>query len=362
MREGRILACAFALVLAVAGAAGAPAHADPEIGRLIDQNHWKRARARLETALEAHPGDPALVRQQAQVLHAFDDLPGALAQAERAVQLAPNDAEAHFVLAEVVGDMAQNAGVLKRIGLAKRFKNEAEQAITLDPRHVEARLDLMSFYVQAPGIAGGDKKKARALVDEIERIDPGQAWRAKARWASLTKDTTAIGGIYRDAAAQQPDDYQARIGYASVLAAPWRRQGAAAESEARAALALDPERTEAYAVLAVLAAHEQRWDDLDRVLADAEAKVPDDLTPTYQAGRVSLTEHGDGARAERYFRRYLSQPAEAGKVPLAAAHWRLGLALEKQGKRDAAIEEIRLANQLDPKFEPAKKDLKRLKG
>ncbi|MFI5372435.1 MAG: tetratricopeptide repeat protein, partial [Candidatus Eisenbacteria bacterium] len=105
-----------------------------------------------------------------------------------------------------------------------------------------------------------------------------------------------------------------------------------------------------------------RWDDLDRTLADAELNVPDDLAPMYQAGRVSLVEHGDAERAERCFRHYLTRPPEAGGSPPAAAHWRLGLALEKQGKRTEALAEMETANRLDPKFEPAKKDLQRLKG
>lgn len=41
--------------------------------------------------------------------------------------------------------------------------------------------------------------------------------------------------------------------------------------------------------------------------------------------------------------------------------WRLGLILEKAGRQADAIAELQTATTLDPKFEPAAKDLKRLK-
>jgi len=337
------------------------AHADATVQQLIDADHWTRARAQLEARLKTAPDDPVATRQMAQVLHAFDDLPGAQAHAERAVKLAPNDAEAHFALAEVAGDQAEHANPLKQLGLAKKFRKEAEQTIALDPKHIEARLDLISFHYQAPGIAGGDKKKVPALAAEIERLAPEQAWRAKAAIAGHEKDSTALATCYKEGAARQPNDYRARVTYANWLAAPWRNP-AEAEAHARAALALDPDRSAAYTILVVLQARAGQWEQVDATIAEATARVPDDLSPVYQAGRVALTDRNDPVRAEGYFRRYLAKTPEAGTVPHAAARWRLGLALEKQGRKDEALKELQLASQLDPKFEPAKKDLKRMKG
>lgn len=349
-------------LIALALLVPALADADPTVQKLMDQNRWRRARAAIEPKLAATPDDPVLVRQMTHILHAFDEVDAAVMMGEKAVKLAPNDAAAHLALAEAVGDKAQNAGKLKQLGLAKRFKKEAETAISLDPKMVDARIHLIAFHMQAPGIVGGDKKKAKALVDEVERVAPDQAWRAKVRYASYQKDSTVFGPIYKEAVARSPNDYEARTSYASWLMAPWRGPAAEAESHARAALALDPDRTAAYTLLAVSHARAKKWDELERTLADAQARIPDDLTPVYQAGRICLAEHGDGVRAEKYFRQYLTRTPEAGTASHAAARWRLGLALEKQGKSSEALAEIQAANKLDPKFEPARKDLKRLKG
>lgn len=352
----------LALVGWLAAVSPTMASADPAVDRLIEQGHWLRARAALAPQLESHPDDPVLLRQSARVQQAFGELDQAQDMAERAVKLAPRDADAHAVLADICGQAAQKAGPLSQVGLARRFKKEADAALAIDPGQLDAQLDLISFYQKAPGIVGGDKKKSRELLDQIVSRDPPWAWRARERYASETHDTTALGGIYRDAVAKHPDDYRAQVALASWLALPWRGPASEAESHARAALAIDPERVSAYTLLAIFEAHAARWDDLDRTLADAELKVPDDLTPIYQAGRVALVEHGDGERAERCFRHYLTRPPEATGSPPAAAHWRLGLALEKEGKRTEALAEIETANRLDPKFAPAKKDLQRLKG
>ena len=69
----------------------------------------------------------------------------------------------------------------------------------------------------------------------------------------------------------------------------------------------------------------------------------------------------DLPRAERYARKYLSQEPEPTASTPAVAHWRLGLILEKEGKKPEAIAALQTATKLDPKFEPAQRDLKRLK-
>lgn len=70
----------------------------------------------------------------------------------------------------------------------------------------------------------------------------------------------------------------------------------------------------------------------------------------------------DLPRAERYLRKYLTQEAEAESPSHAAARWRLGLVLEQPGRKAEAISEIEAAVKAEPSIEPAKKDLKRLKG
>jgi tetratricopeptide (TPR) repeat protein len=324
--------------------------------------HWKQARALVESEVRAHPDDPALLSAMADVLSTFGELDAAQAAGERAVKLAPHDAQAHESLAEVYGDRAGHAGLLKAMGLAGKFRKEAEAAIADDPGRVEARYDLMVFHLKAPGVAGGDRKRARAYVDEIMKLDPVMGELALAEFSVDTHDTVGVDACYRRAVEKDPHSIRARMALASWAVAPWRAQWALAEEQGLAARDADPGRPAAYALLAGLYARLQRWADLDTVLAQAGVRCPDDRNPWYQAGRILLADGHDLPRAERYFRHFLEIDPEPNGPSLAHGRWRLAQVLEKEDRRAEAVTELETALRLKPDLEPAKKDLKRLKG
>ncbi len=65
----------------------------------------------------------------------------------------------------------QTSNPIRLFLLAREIKSELDAAIAVNPDNVEARLDLVRFYVMAPRIAGGDLKAARNEVAEIARRD-----------------------------------------------------------------------------------------------------------------------------------------------------------------------------------------------
>jgi hypothetical protein len=64
--------------------------------------------------------------------------------------------------------------------------------------------------------------------------------------------------------------------------------------------------------------------------------------------------------AEQLLRDYLGQPTEGQEPNQAAAHWRLGLVLEREGRKADAVRELQAAVSQDGTLDAAKKDLKRL--
>jgi tetratricopeptide (TPR) repeat protein len=355
---------ATAAIVYLLGAMSAVAAPDPATRTLIEGNHWKQARAILEPRVKANPSDAEAAALLSSVREAYGDLDAALALAETAVRLEPKSADSHWQLAQVVGSLAQRASVFKQFGLARRYRQEVEAAMALDPKLVDARVGMMEFYLQAPGIAGGDTKKGAALADEIGRIDPARGFLAKARVLIATKGQGDLESLYRQAAdsAKTPDvKYDATGSLMNYYLAPKTSKPDAAEQQARALLKIDPHRSGGYTGLALVYATAGRLTDLDAVLADAEKNIPDNLGAYYQAGRVLLTEGKELPRAERYLRKYLTQEPEPNAPGLPQAHWRLGQVLEKEGRKAEAIAELDQAVKLKPDFDDAKKDLKRLK-
>src|SRR5262245_23092128 len=175
------------LLIACAVATAGAAPADTDLRALIDGGHWKQARAALEPRVKANPSDAEAAALLARVKQTYGDLDAALPLAESAVRLDPKNADYHWTLAWIVGQQAQKASIFRQLGLAKRFRHEAEAAIALDPKHIDARLGLISFYVQAPGIAGGDKTKAEQVAADVAKVDPAWGHMARARFLRETK-------------------------------------------------------------------------------------------------------------------------------------------------------------------------------
>jgi len=333
--------------------------ADSLLDSLIKGGHWKRARTLAERQFAAHPDDANAAYRLSQVRQAFGDLDGALPLAEKAVSLDGSNAAYHYQLAAICGEEANTASFFQKSAWAKRFKAEADKAAALDPKDVDTRFALIEFYLQAPRLMGGDKSKAREMADEIAKADPAEGYVARLRLASENHDSDAQTTLCREALAGTIESYDALVSLSSYCDLP--QLAGATELFARRALKLDGGRAEAYIVLARWYARAGRSQDLPPLLAEAEKTVPDDLRPYYAAAKALLAAGKDLPDSERYFRKYLSGEPEGGAPDLANAHWRLGLVLEKEGRKPEAIAEMETAVTMKPSLREAQKDLDRLK-
>ena len=357
--ERPLLALTLAATLAAAFVSTL-ARADEGPLALMEHGRLRLAARLAETRIKSKPNDVEALRVLATIRAQQRRFDEATKLAEQAVAAAPNDADAHYALGQVAGIHAQFSSVLKQPGLAGRFKKEAEKTLALNPNHEDAIEGLVEFYRQAPGIMGGDKKKSAAFADRLIQVNPTAGWLEKADIAFDDKDTTAGESCLRKAVAAKGEP-RAKISLANWLIQSWRKPDEA-ERLAREALEAEPWRTGGWALLAARQTYQKRWPELEATLAHAEAAIPGNLGPHYQAARVMITEKTDAARAEALLRCYLTVEPEIGAPSFAGAHWRLGQALEQQGKKPEALAEIQTALKLDPKLEGAKQDLKRLKG
>jgi len=331
---------------------------------LAAHGHWKRLKAHVEPRAAANANDAEAQWLLSRVRAAFRDADGALPPAEKAVALDSRNADYQWQLAQVVGELAQSASVFKQLGLARRYKREVEAAIAIDPKHIGALTGLIEFYNRAPGLVGGDKKKAVQMVDQIMAINKVDGCIARIRVLSQQspQPVAEIEQVWVQAVQADPSRWEPHANLANIYTGGPSPRYELAEKEAQIVRRLDPDRVLAYSVLASVYAAQERWTDLDAVLADAEKRIPDNLSP-YLRSAATLTATGkDLARAERYARKYLTQEPEPNASNHPNAHWRLGLILEKQGRKADAIAELQTAVRMDPKFEQAQKDLKRVKG
>ncbi len=175
---GRGVARRVALLLAVLVLAAAYA----QVGagdRLVDQGRFEDAVARYDEAIAADASNAAAHRQRARAqVYWADDLPSdeddakqrlydlAIADAERAVALAPDDPEAHLEVARALGRAAQYRGVLASLNVAARVADELDLVLELDPDNADAWHARALYHHEVPWIAGG---RGRLVVPAFER-------------------------------------------------------------------------------------------------------------------------------------------------------------------------------------------------
>jgi tetratricopeptide (TPR) repeat protein len=335
--------------------------ADATPDSLLEAHHIKRLRAWAEPRVAANPNDAQAAYYLAYAKEEFGDFEGALPLAEKALSLDVNNPRNHLLVAEICIQQGQKAGIFKGLGLARRFRDEASKAASLDPKYIDPRESLMEFYFEAPGMAGGDKKKAWALADEIGKIDAARGLLAQATLAGKEKNVAKQEDLYQKALTATPHDVRVLREAAGFYVSDASKKYDLAEKYSLEALKLDEDRAAPYVVLGVVYASAQRWKDLDAILTRSEKNVPDDFGTHYQTAKVLLTTGKELPRAEQYFRKYLTIEPEAGAPSWAGAHWRLGQVLEKEGRKADAIAEVEQAVKMQPDLKAAKEDLNRMK-
>ncbi len=244
---------------------------------------------------------------------------------ERAVKQEGANPVYHFWLARALGEQAEDANPLRQPGLARRTKSELERASALAPAYLDARDGLVEFYLQAPAIVGGSVDKARAQAAEMKRIDPYRGELAALKVAQRSNDTSAV-----------------IRGYETLIEA-------------------FPDSVGPHSALAVIYAARRQWADGWRTIDRWNGRAPDSYAARYAVGRMAAESGQRSDQGEKALREYLSHELKPGEPSLAAAHWRLGMILEKRGDRDGARREYELGQKLDPALKGPRVGLARLK-
>jgi tetratricopeptide (TPR) repeat protein len=242
---------------------------------------------------------------------------------ERAVNLASTNSLYHLWLGRAFGEKADRVSFFSAAGIAKKVRTEFERAVELDPKSWEARSDLAEFYLEAPGIVGGGKDKARAQADAIAPLKPAIAHYLLGRIAEKNKNN------------------------------------ASAEREYRAAIDASQGGAHAWLNLALFYRHTSRFDEMEQALHTMESRPLDRPESLMDGGSILLRTGRNNSFAIELVKKYLAVgPVEAG--PAFKAHVLLGELFEKQGDRKTAADEYRAALAMAHTYRRAEEALKRV--
>jgi hypothetical protein len=117
----------------------------------------------------------------------------AAAWLEQAIALDATHAEYYLWLGRAYGYQAQRAAAGEQFFLARKVRKCFEKAVAVDPDLLAARLDLFSFYLQAPSLVGGSIAKAKIQAAEIARRDAAQG---KVAWQQCQHATESAAPLF----------------------------------------------------------------------------------------------------------------------------------------------------------------------
>ncbi len=162
----------------------------------------------------------------------------AVAAGEVAVTLSPRSSEAHRLLGQAYGQEAIHASLFSQLGLAKKCRGEFERAVALDPSDPNARVDLVTYYANAPRLLGGGLDKAKDHVRILNGLDPARGALMNGYVLAKERKTAEAEAEYRRAVALSPGDAGFRVRFGHFLERSGRKEEARASY--KEALRLDP--------------------------------------------------------------------------------------------------------------------------
>jgi tetratricopeptide (TPR) repeat protein len=280
--------------------------------KLVASNDPDGARKILENVVARNDADSEVHFQLGKLLFEhYRNLDAAEEQLERAVDLADNRADYHFTLGRVYGAIAQDGGVFTGMRYAGKVKTEFVRAVELGPDSVMYRAGLMRYYLRAPAIVGGSVSKAREQADAVLRLDA----------------------------------YEGHMSYAEIAASEKDEQ--TAETEYKAAIAVNPKKPQAYFRLGYHYFNQKRIDDAILQFREYVRYAPDDPNSHDSLGE-GLLEKGNYDEALLEYGK-----AVALNPRFNSAVYGMARCYEGKGMKSAALSSYQNFLALDPKGETA---------
>ncbi|HYL11006.1 MAG TPA: tetratricopeptide repeat protein [Candidatus Acidoferrales bacterium] len=296
-----------------------------EARRAYEASDYAHAVQLLQAASAHDPSNAEIKLLLAKNYYELQQSDAAVAAAEKAVALAPQNSVYHEWLGRAFGQKAEHAMWFSAIGLARKARREFQAAVDLDQRNFSAQQALIEFDCSAPGIVGGGEDKARVEIARVADLDESEGHYAR--------------GVCR------------------------REKKNFAEADAEFAMALDAHPT-SVALIYDIGDYAVRRQQGDRLLAVADMGqklAPEDPRGAYYRAVGFILKYENLPEAEESLRAYLDHPRLRSDYPhLSWVQEWLARSLEKQGKLDAARQEYEAAIKSDPKNKNAKESLKRL--
>jgi Tfp pilus assembly protein PilF len=308
--------------------AQSPGHAtDPAVMRQMHEavsaaqhGDEKHALALIDALVEQHPDFVSALKLQGMLLEDTGNRPEASLSYEKALKLAPNDAE-----------------LLLKVGVSQLFKGDNDQAIALLTKRLKTLpRDKESLYylAQAYHLKGENDLALRTIRDAIKvNPDSAEIWQKYGELLCSSGDN--IAALRWLTKAEHADPTLPRINFDLAVVSYNNMDLSSAEMYATKQTALQPNDLDAFVLLASVKVKLSQWQEAEAILQHVLTVRGDDASSLLALGHCQLELKQYQAAADTLERSLQLDPTQVlGHFYLSRAYRSLGKTSEAQHEAD----------------------------
>ena len=231
---------------------------------------------------------------------------------KKAVDKDENNSDLYFMLGKSYMNEIGNVNFMSKGIYASKAKGNLKTSVEKDPKNIEARYYLASYYFNAPFIGGGDKDEAWIQAEEILKLSPVKGHEIKAQFYTQEKEY--------DKAIAEYDEL----------------------------VKLEPNNAHTYYSIGIML---QQTKDYDKAFSNFEKALsidPESIESLYQVGRNAVFSKKNLDKGIESLNKYVKYDPDKSLPQVDAAYWRLAMIYQIQGNKNKAKEAITKAININP--------------
>ena len=169
--------------------------------KLFGEEKYGEAQVWFESVFKSNPSDLKTIEYLGDIAGQSKNWDKALLYYKKLKELKPLEANYHYKYGGALGMKAKESNKFKALGMIDEIKVSFEKAISLNPKHIEARWALIELYIQLPGIVGGSESKAIKYSNELLQISTVDGYLSRGHIDEYFKRYEAAEKQYKKAVA-----------------------------------------------------------------------------------------------------------------------------------------------------------------